>query len=150
MGFNLPTILKSGASSKFSTFVKKVLHPKQKEELPNIQLSTGDYVGILPGLPEGSGIWTAVGPARGLWNQVGPRITGLLEVQQAYGVHPLVLDIFMIGKTVDTTTPTIFVMCEDKTVHKKVVKVVEQSSILDQFPGVKISGFGQFPGPRYT
>jgi hypothetical protein len=107
MGFNLPTILKSGPSSKFSTFVKKVLHPKQKEELPNFQVSTGEYVGILPGPPEGSGIWTAVGPARDLWNKLAPGITDLLEVRQAVGSHLLVMDMFMVGKTVEATTPTI-------------------------------------------
>jgi hypothetical protein len=138
MGFNMPTVLKPGPSSKFSAFIKKVLHPKQKEELPNFQVSTGEYVRILPGPPEGSGIWTAVGPARDLWNQLAPRITDLLEVRQAVGRHLLSMDMFMVGKTVEATTPTIFVMCEDRTIQKKVINLVDQSSILDQFPGVKI------------
>jgi hypothetical protein len=64
-GFDMPTVLKLGPSSRFSGFVKKVLHPKQKEELPHLQISTGEYVGMR-GLPDGSSIWTAVGPARSM------------------------------------------------------------------------------------
>ena len=144
MGFNMPTVLKPGPSTKFSAFVKKVLHPKPKADLPNFQLSTGEYVGVLGLQPEGSpvllrGIWTAVGPARDLWNQLAPRITDLLEVRQAVGSHLLTMDLFMVGMVCEATTPTIFVMCKDRSIRKKVVKLVEQSSILDGFPGVKIS-----------
>jgi hypothetical protein len=49
------------------------------------------------------------------------------------------MDLFMVGIAVEATTPTIFVMCKDKTIRKKVVKLVKQSSILDHFSGVKIS-----------
>jgi len=150
MRFNMPIVLKPEPSSKFSAFVKKVLHPKQKAELPDptFQLSTGGYVGLLADRPGGSRIWTAVGPARDLWNQLAPRIKDLLQELPAFGIHSLTMDMFMVGIAVEATTPTIFVMCKDRSIRKKVVKLVEQSSILDEFPGVKISSIEENPDIR--
>jgi len=58
------------------------------------------------------------------------------------------MDMFMVGIAVEATTPTIFVMCKDRSIRKKVVKLVEQSSILDEFPGVKISSIEENPDIR--
>jgi hypothetical protein len=60
MGFNMPTLLKPGPSSKFSEFVKKVLHPKQKAELPNFQLPQANMWGFCVVCLKGPGYCRAV------------------------------------------------------------------------------------------
>jgi hypothetical protein len=87
--------------------------------------------------------WEAVGSVREKWNRLRPEIKE--HVERACESGPaLRLEIFMIGRTEDTAAPKVLICSQDSTVRRGARKAIEESGILDSYPGF---GLGDSPRP---
>jgi hypothetical protein len=137
----------SGPSSKLSAFVKRVFRPKQKEKWLDPELSVGRHVGGSFGIGSGMSYWEIKGPARELLTPLLHDIQHII-VSQSENIIPsstLIIDMFMVGKEVASARPTILMSCEDSYAGKRVLQAVENSSVLDRYPGVAIAANSRVP-----
>ena len=79
----------------------------------------------------------AKGPARETFAVLAPKIKAYLE----RSVEPLsswvTWSIYMFGRTAETARPAVLFCCEVEAHRKHMRKVIKDSGILDEFPGIK-------------
>lgn len=136
----------SDPSSKLSAFVKRLLRPKQKGKWPDPELSVGRHVGGSFGIGSGMSYWEIKGPAKEL---LTPLLDDIKEIIFSYEdiipSSPLIINMFMVGKEVASARPTILLSCEDRYAGKRALLAVENSSVLDNYPGVVIAADSRVP-----
>jgi hypothetical protein len=126
------TLRKYLGSARSSRKKPRWLHPEQ---------STGDiYSGINLG---GKFCWDAVGPARATFVSLGSEIKAFLDKQSDPIRSPVTWTMYMIGRTPESSRPTIMFCGADKNSRKFVKDTVDKSGLLDKYPGVETGGCSQ-------
>lgn len=82
--------------------------------------------------------WEATGVVRQTFTQISVEINQYLE-KYSPDVDPIVTwSVFMIGKTENTAIPTILFCCSRREPRKLIRTLVEESRILDRYPGFNV------------
>jgi peptide-N4-(N-acetyl-beta-glucosaminyl)asparagine amidase len=81
--------------------------------------------------------WEAVDGAREAFIQIAEEIKGHLEKFSDPVHHPVTWTMYMIGRTKETAEPTIMFCCKETCCRQEVRKTIEESGILDKYPGVR-------------
>lgn len=95
--------------------------------------------------------WEAVGPAWEMMNQISKPIRNLLQQRNEYlqeGTNiprAISFTMYMIGRTAETANPTIIFSCENKEPRKRARKIIEESNLLDDYPGVVLGDSSRAP-----
>lgn len=103
---------------------------------PNPQQSLGDIIQTKNKKIKGK-VWVAVGPAQELFEtQIRPQIEKLLHKTEPPQYAPLLLTLYMIGKSEMKAYPIIMICCVDRKVRKDAEAIIQESDILQQFPQI--------------
>lgn len=109
---------------------------------PSPELSIGEDWCVMPGLIMSRKCWEAIGPAREIMNQIYTPIRNLLQQRNEYlqegtsTPRAIIFSMYMIGRTAETANPTIVFSCENKEPRKRARKIIEESRLLNDYPGV--------------
>ncbi|KAG4431414.1 hypothetical protein IFR05_013106 [Cadophora sp. M221] len=82
--------------------------------------------------------WEAVGAARETFVRIADEIRLYLDKHSDEVAHQVTWTMYMIGKTRESAEPMIMFCCRDTDCRKRVRKTVEQSGILEKYPGVRV------------
>jgi peptide-N4-(N-acetyl-beta-glucosaminyl)asparagine amidase len=80
--------------------------------------------------------WEAKGPARDTFAQIAKEIKTYLNRCSDPVAYPVTWSIYMIGKTKDSAMPTVMFCCVERNSRKKVRKMIADSGILGEYPGI--------------
>ncbi|KAH0541248.1 hypothetical protein FGG08_004253 [Glutinoglossum americanum] len=81
--------------------------------------------------------WEATGPAREIFVQLAEQIKIYLESCSDPVPHTVTWSIYMIGKSKPTARPTVMFCCKEAKPRRTVRKMIDDSGILLDYPGVK-------------
>ncbi|KAH7364784.1 hypothetical protein BKA65DRAFT_144371 [Rhexocercosporidium sp. MPI-PUGE-AT-0058] len=107
---------------------------KGKCQWPSPELSIGMFYRKMGS----SSCWEAVGAARQIFVRIADEIRVYLNKYSDEVPHQVTWTMYMIGKTKDTAEPMIMFCCRDTNCRKQVRKTIEQSGILEKYPGVRV------------
>jgi hypothetical protein len=94
-----------------------------------------------------SSYWKVTGPAREVWTKIWPEIESYLNAHtEPIAVSSVTWKIRMIGRTPDTSAPTILFLCEDELHRKAACDTIKKSNILDDYKGIRIAHMPRTPG----
>lgn len=103
-----------------------------------IQLSLGEIIETKNKKIKGK-VWVAKGPALELFEaQIRPKIENLLVNTEPPQCAPLLLTLYMIGKSEMRASPVIMICCCDRKVRKDAEATIRESDILQQFPQMRL------------
>ncbi|KFY45318.1 hypothetical protein V494_01008 [Pseudogymnoascus sp. VKM F-4513 (FW-928)] len=89
-------------------------------------------------------------PAHVVWKAASKAITNLLEDQYEHldaGGSELMVEMFMIGRKLANSIPTILFSCESKTCRQKALVLVKKKGILTNHLGVVMAESSKLPRP---
>ncbi|KFY12433.1 hypothetical protein V492_03884 [Pseudogymnoascus sp. VKM F-4246] len=89
-------------------------------------------------------------PAHIVWKTVSKAITNLLEDQYEHldaGGSELMVEMFMVGRKLTNSIPTILFSCESKTCRQKALVLVRKKGILTNHSGVLMAESSKLPRP---
>ncbi|RDW91018.1 hypothetical protein BP5796_02183 [Coleophoma crateriformis] len=89
--------------------------------------------------------WEAIGEAREAFLLIAAEIKDHLDKNSDPVSQAVTWSIYMIGRTRETATPRLMFCCQDSKSRKSVRKTVEESGILDRYPGVKVGDSSRPP-----
>jgi TolA-binding protein len=112
---------------------QKVFKPK-RPKWPDPEISVGRFYRTM----RNSSCWEATGLARDAFDRIGEEIKLYLEKYSEPVSEEVTWTMYMIGKTKETSEPTIMFCGRDEKCRKQVKKTVKQSCILDSYPGVRL------------
>jgi hypothetical protein len=108
---------------------------------PSPELSIGDCCSPLGGFK----CWEAIGPALAISAGIHKAVKGLLD-QHAEFLHEaepkpcfIAFKVYMIGREERKSNPTLLISCERRSPRQKAVKLVRNSTILRENPGVRLA-----------
>lgn len=135
------TQLTSTISSRKPGVTLQVLFGRAHKQVPpesvscwtEPQLSVGRHLGKY-GKEE---IWEARGPARDAFNGLAPRIKEYLESSMEPIARRVTWSIYMVGRTGSTASPVVIFCCEVLESRRHIRKVIKESGILSEYPGIK-------------
>lgn len=130
-----------------SSLTSRVFASKMKR-WPNPELSIGKPISpsSMPGRLQ---FWEVTGPAMEVWTAIRPRLSQFLDSiadLNATRRSHVTFSMFMVGKTINSASPTIIIQSASTEPRKRVVNLVENSSILDAYPGVVLADASKLPG----
>lgn len=88
--------------------------------------------------------WEAIGPARDAFDKIAEKIKELFQNQSDYldegeETSPTFsYDIWMVGRDKSRAIPTIILGCQSSNVRDKAKTLLNESGILDSFPGINV------------
>jgi hypothetical protein len=95
--------------------------------------------------------WEVVGPARDISQAIFRATKDLLDQHSEY-LHEtekvpfsIMFGLYMIGRNEKKSSPTLLLSCEPKKPRTKALKLVRESGILQDFPGVLLAESSQAP-----
>lgn len=137
----LPTSRREGLAAIFRRAQQRVLptasgwkHPEQ---------SVGRYIGKAKW--HHMCIWEATGPARDAFNSVAPRIKAYLEAAVEPISSRVTWSMYMVGKAPSLASPFIIFCCEIYGYRRDVQNTIEESGILNCYPGIKTDNLPRPP-----
>lgn len=92
--------------------------------------------------------WKPVGRAREAWNAVRPRIKEYLDNFCQSNSSSVILEMYMIGKTEDTASPTILICSSDRATRKNIRKTIKENKFLERYPGIGLGDTNELPDRR--
>jgi hypothetical protein len=87
-------------------------------------------------------------PAHLVWKAVSKAITSLLDDQFEHldaGGSDLMIEMFMVGRRMNSCSPTILFSCESKACRHKAMELVKKKAILASHPGVLMAESSRLP-----
>jgi hypothetical protein len=91
--------------------------------------------------------WKVTGPVREAWTKIWPEIKSYLDAHtEPIAVSSVTWKIRMIGRTPDTSDPTILFLCEDELHRKAACDTIKRSNILNDYKGIRIAHMPRTPG----
>ena len=114
---------------------KKRFWRRESKAYPHACTSLGSLIGVF----HERYWWHAAGEARANFDSIEDEILEKLRTAftdtYSSAVH---FDLFMIGKSKDSATPTIMFFSEEKEARKTAKKVFEEAGLLDRLPGFRV------------
>jgi hypothetical protein len=114
---------------------------RRKTVWPDAHLSVGRHLKRLGN----KGCWEAIGPAREAFLSVAGEIKTYLD----QNIDPLpcwvTWSIYMVGNKADAATPTIIFCSESEKIRREIKKIIDESDILAQHPGIKTRHMSKAP-----
>jgi hypothetical protein len=107
---------------------------RNKCQWPESEKSTGRYYRTMGR----DTYWEAVGTARETFTRIGDEFRSYLEKNSDPVSRTVTWSMYMIGRTKETAEPTIMFCCTDLSCRKRVMKTIEDSGILKNYPGVRV------------
>ncbi|KAH6990017.1 hypothetical protein EDB80DRAFT_729363 [Ilyonectria destructans] len=92
--------------------------------------------------------WKPVGRAREAWNAVRPRIKEYLDNFCQSNSSSVILEMYMIGKTEETASPTILICSSDRATRKNIRKTIRENKFLERYPGIGLGDTNELPDRR--
>ncbi|KAE9364842.1 hypothetical protein N431DRAFT_564050 [Stipitochalara longipes BDJ] len=92
-----------------------------------------------------SSCWEAVGAARETFIRIADEIKNHLEKASEPVPQAVTWTMYMIGKTKETAEPMILFCCRESASRKQVRTTVEESGILQRYPGVRVGDASRPP-----
>ncbi|KAK1761038.1 hypothetical protein QBC47DRAFT_20277 [Echria macrotheca] len=90
--------------------------------------------------------WEPTGRALDVWNEVRPQIKEFLDEFCRPNLAWVILEIYMIGKTKETSAPTILICSADRTTRKTIRKQIKEAGLLNKYPGFGLGDISEPPG----
>lgn len=90
------------------------------------------------------------GPAHILWKDLSKTIWSLLQEQIEHldaRDSVVLFQIFMVGKELERTSPTVVFSSKNETLRKRAMQLVEKKVILGKHPGVLVAHSSRIPRP---
>ena len=121
---------------------RNLVFKRKRIPWPCPELSIGEDWCVMPGIIMSRKCWEAIGPAREIMNQIYTPIRNPLQKRNEYlqegtsTPRVMIFSMYMIGRTAETAHPTIIFSCENKEPRKRARKIIEESRLLDDYPGV--------------
>jgi hypothetical protein len=115
---------------------------RNKCQWPNPEASTGKFYRKMG---RDSSCWEAIGPARETFIQIADEIKYHLEKASEPVPQAVTWTIYMIGKTKNTAEPMILFCCRESASRKQVRTTVEESGILQRYPGLRVGDASRPP-----
>jgi hypothetical protein len=107
---------------------------KNKTQWPNSKECVGEKLGEIQ---QGKHIcWQPTGRAEDAWNDLRPQIKDFLNHCGGSSLYLIMLEMYMIGRTEDTSIPTILIYSEDRNTRRNLRKAIKESGILTQYEGI--------------
>jgi len=124
-----------------SAFTRERLLHRSKDRWPNSKDSVGTFYRKM-----GSrSCWEAVDKARDAFLCISPEIRNYLLRNSDPPRHNVTWSIYMIGRTEEKAQPVILFCSEHIDSRRQVRKAVEESRILDAYPGIKLGDTERAP-----
>ncbi|PMD29554.1 hypothetical protein L207DRAFT_520847 [Hyaloscypha variabilis F] len=92
-----------------------------------------------------SSCWEAVGAARETFIRIADEIKNHLEKASEPVPQAVTWTMYMIGKTKETAEPMILFCCRESASRKQVRTTIEESGILQRYPGVRVGDASRPP-----
>jgi hypothetical protein len=130
-----------------------------RSKIPQLSSSTSKYQWADPEKSIGSSCcalskykcWEVVGPARDISSPIFRATKELLDQHSEY-LHEsesipfsIMFGLYMIGRSVEKSNPTLLLSCEPKKPRQKALKLVRESGILQEYQGVQLAEASRAP-----